>query len=347
MKPDLLGYLLHNLEPTDERVVEEFLESHPDARRELAQLRRRLSPLDAWTVDEVPENLFFNTLRTVASQKRIEPAPLLETRAKPRSSAVLPLLEPWHPSETASLTGSRWRRADVWTAAAMLLVILLAVPPVLRFVRERANEIECRDNMRRTYPAFLEFADRNRGYLPALEMHGNLSHAGVYATILREANLWGGDMRLDCGQGSQIMPVSLAEVKNHDPNDHAWWTKFGGGYGYHLGYIEKNGQQVRLVAVRRADGDGIPILADRPPRMGESANWATANSPNHGGRGQNVMFNGGHVLFLTARHAVLGEDKDIYSNLQGLQAAGLAPHDAVIGPSEARPVPSGSQYSGD
>ena len=43
MKPDLLGYVLHTLEPAEERAVEAYLESTPSARKELLRIRPLLN----------------------------------------------------------------------------------------------------------------------------------------------------------------------------------------------------------------------------------------------------------------------------------------------------------------
>jgi len=345
MKPDLLGYLLHSLEPIDERAAEEFLEANPSARRELGRLRKRLSPLDAWGAGEPPDDLFYKTLRGVARLKRATPSGRCAD-TQPNSSTI-PQLEPWQPNDTLEAGHGSWRRADVWISVTLILLVLIAVPPALRYVRELSARVECRDNMRHFSSSISEFAKNNDGYIPKLALDGPLAHAGVYASFLRAGGYWGDEMRMGCREGVTVLPATLDEIKSHDPNDHGWWTRFGGSYGYNLGYIERNGERIRVIAIRRADGDGIPILADRPPRPGEVPNWTTANSPLHGGVGQNVMYNGGHVLFQTTRRGVLGDDPDIFSNQYGLQAAGFTPRDAVIGPSEAKPVPPGSVYPSD
>ena len=64
-------------------------------------------------------------------------------------------------------------------------------------------------------------------------------------------------------------------------------------------------------------------------------------SGNHDRRGQNVLFEDGHVQYLTTCTA-RGCKDHIFTNDEGHQAPGLHPHDAVLGPGglrlETKPV---------
>jgi hypothetical protein len=60
-----------------------------------------------------------------------------------------------------------------------------------------------------------------------------------------------------------------------------------------------------------------------------------SNSPNPGGRGQNVLYVGGNVKWLTAPTA--GCDEDIYLNRGKKIAAGMDCDDTVLGSGEAGP----------
>jgi hypothetical protein len=336
MTPDLLGYLLRSLEPDEALVVEEYLESSPEARRQLRLLRKQLGPLDAWEAAEIPPDLFYQTLRTVAT-KRIEAiAPLvIPVPSRPKSEAIL---QPWVTSDLAPRVSS-WRRPDIWVAIALLVIVGAAIPPVLQFVRQRAAQVECSDNMRQLYASLMEYARAHQGQFPVPTAQGPAARAGIYAPVLFDEGYWGERLRLGCGQNTPVRPVALREVQQHDPNDSAWWTRVGGSYGYHLGYVVNEGGVVRIMAIRNGDGDNIPILADRPPRAGEPLDFYNGNSPNHDGRGQNVLYTGGQVAFQPYRYALHGDNKDIYLNRKKMPFAGTDKHDAVIAPSEASPLP--------
>lgn len=342
MKPDLLGYVLQTLEPEEERSVEEYLESTPEARRELLRLRPLLNALDAQEEPAPSKDLIFKTLRAIASQRTHEEHPKSDVTPAPirRSSTKLPQLEPWKSDEYES-GPTNWRRADAWALIAVVMLILLAIPPVLQYVRDRAVQVECKDNLRQYYGSFARYAENHGGAIPALSSSGGAtSRAGIYASVLRDEGLWGERMRLGCPPGSASMPQPMEEVKKHGDDEFAYWQKFAGSYAYHLGYQQNENGNINVKPVKRGDGDNIAILADRPARFGEVPDWTTANSPNHGGNGQNVLFMGGHVQFFKTRSIAQGDDRDMYRNVNNQQAAGLHPHDVVLGPSEARPLGS-------
>jgi hypothetical protein len=340
MKPDLLGYVLHTLEPAEERAVEEYLESTPEARKELLRMRPLLNAMQQEDVEPSKE-LIYKTLRAIAGQHRAGSAAAVEIAAcaAAHGSAQLPKLEPWAIKEYETCP-TTWRRADAWALIAVVMLILLAIPPVLQFVRDRAGQVECRENMRQLYSSFSEYMMNHDGKIPALADHGPEARAGIYATMLREAGLWGDRMRLGCPPGSPTVPQSMAEVQKHPDEELAYWQKFAGSYAYNLGYTKQDEGKLKILQVKQGDGDCIPILADRPARFGEVPEWATANSPNHGGQGQNVLCLGGNVSFKKDRFLATGNDLDIYRNQQGQPFAGKNVFDTVLGPSEAKPIPT-------
>lgn len=351
MKPDLLGYVLQMLEPEEERAVEAYLEATPEARKEVMRMRPLLKAMQDDDV-EPSKDLVYKTLRAVAHQSSSAVSmPSLPRAAAAsggtsaptagRSSAQLPKLEPWALKEYEAAPNT-WRRADAWALIAVVLLILLAIPPVLQFVRDRAGQIECRENMRQHYSSFMEYMIAHGGAIPALANSGPASRAGIYATKLKEEGLWGERMRLGCPPGSPTVPQSMEEVAKHPDDEMAYWKKFAGSYAYNLGYIKENEGTSQILQVKRGDGDCIPILADRPARFGEVSDWATANSPNHGGQGQNILCLGGNVHFQKNRCALQGGDQDIYRNAQGQPYAGKSISDYVLGASEATAMPTQS-----
>jgi type II secretory pathway pseudopilin PulG len=339
MKPDLLGYVMHALPPQEEREVEALLEAQPELRTELKRLRPLLNALDTQEEYEPSKDLVFRTLRSVASAHSQNELDQKTDKHKPSKTGVhqLPGLEPWKPSELEAMP-TNWRRADAWALIAIILMIVIAIPPVLQYVRDRAMQTECRDNMRQLHLALNGYMQANNGRIPSLSMDGPTARAGMYATILKESGLWGERLRLGCPPNSPTQPESLINVKAHSDSDTDYWKKFAGSYAYHLGYIQMVDGNPQLFALKVGDGDTLPILADRPARFGEVQNWAVANSPNHGCRGQNVLHLGGHVAFLPYRSAINGDDRDIFRNQDNQPHASKDKFDCVLGPSEATPT---------
>ena len=108
----------------------------------------------------------------------------------------------------------------------------------------------------------------------------------------------------------------------------------GGDYGYGMGYTEDGQYHDNRNLQRR----GYALMADAP-----SPDRPGYQSDNHGGRGQNTLFEDMHVQFLTTPRPVdLGDD--VFVNEQGVVAAGSHRDDAVIGPSTSSPVLCGNGY---
>jgi len=74
----------------------------------------------------------------------------------------------------------------------------------------------------------------------------------------------------------------------------------------------------------------IPLLADQPAH--ERGRILEGNSPNHRGRGQNVLYNDAHVQWHNDRR-VSPFDADMFLNEDRHPAPGLHIHDAVLVPS--------------
>lgn len=346
MKPDLTGYVLKTLDAPELREVEEYLESHPAARQELMRLKPLLAAMDTLEAPEPPADLMYRTLRAVASESTQNTAPNeSSTKTITVGSARLPKLEPWKVTEYEH-SASHWRKADAWALIAVVMLICLAIPPVIQYVRDRAMQIECSDNLRQIYASFRGYAE-NKGSIPSLKISGPTSHAGAFASILREAGMWGEGLRLDCTSKQAVLPQTLVELQEHGDDELAYWKKVGGTYAFHMGYLQNQAGQLQIQPVRLGDGDNIPILADRAPRCGECSSWTIANSPNHGNRGQNVLTLGGQVVFQKTRNALNGEDNDIYRNKRNQENAGLDAKDYVLGPSEARPYLPVTPVNGD
>jgi len=96
-----------------------------------------------------------------------------------------------------------------------------------------------------------------------------------------------------------------------------------------LGYTDERGEYRSIKNLGRSH---FALVADVP-----NSNQPARQSLNHAGRGQNVLFEDGQVRF-TSSSKPDGSADDIFVNDDGLVAAGVGPDDAVIAPSETRPV---------
>jgi hypothetical protein len=105
----------------------------------------------------------------------------------------------------------------------------------------------------------------------------------------------------------------------------------GGDFGYSMGYVEDG----RLTRPRDSRRTNYILVGDAP-----SDSQPRRMSVNHGGRGQNVLFEDGRVDFLRELKGGQILD-DPYHNRDGWVAAGIDSEDAVLGASADVPLPAG------
>lgn len=320
MDENLVGYLLHALEPDENREVETYLRKNPKAAERLERLQQALAPLAADAeAEELPRDLVLNTLALVAAHHCCRPA--------------LPPAPRVSPQQVEAPT-RRWsRRADVLVAALLLVVVgSLGAPLLVRqwYLYERQA---CAQNLLTFWQALASYSDDNDGAFPQVKSHGARSVAGFFVPVLNEGGALEGANVLCPAQGYQA-PVrytardleEMYATRRDEFNRVAPYL--AGSYAYTLGYRQGD----FILGLRRDDGDLLPILADRLTSADQGL------SPNHGGTGQNVLYIGGHVQWKTARTVGVNLD-DIYVNKDNKVLAGKDRLDTVLGGSADHPYP--------
>jgi hypothetical protein len=102
----------------------------------------------------------------------------------------------------------------------------------------------------------------------------------------------------------------------------------GGSYGYTLGYFAEG----RHCTPCNEGRSYYAVMSDSP-----SMHLAELQSDNHGGLGQNVLFEDNHVRFIV-NSVREGLGDRLFVNRRGLVAAGTDKEDAVIGSSASPPL---------
>jgi hypothetical protein len=192
----------------------------------------------------------------------------------------------------------------------------------------------CQDNLRKIGFALDNYSQLYQGYFPMVPAEGRMAAAGIYApTLLRGGFLT--EARTVLCPSSALCDQQRFRVPSLDELEHAAVDELpqlrcamGGSYGYCLGHM-RNG---RYEGTRNMHRPRFALIADAPTR-----DRPDHQSANHGGRGQNVLFEDGHLMFLTSSR-VCDRSDDIFVNDNGLVAAGVHADDAVIGPSDAPPI---------
>lgn len=325
---DLLGYMLGALDTSETERVQRCIDQLPDVENELLHLKSSLAPLEL--LDEPvgpPPGLARRACQAIASSQRLLPAG--DLASAPRGTRLTP---GWNESASAYGRGG-WSIADLLvacTAAAIVGAILL---PAISLSRFNSRVTACQGNLQCLYHAMTSYAEMTNGEFIKIPDSGSLSVAGCFGPILKDAGLLEHDSLLACaGLGSQAEPVSiptLAEVTSATTiaETLAYQKKMGGHYGYALGHAD-NGIYRAPRSMGRAN---YALLSDTPT----TNNGYTRSSRNHGSSGQNVVFEGGRVAFVTS--PIIGTD-EVFLNDLGMVAPGVHNADSVVAPSYIHPI---------
>lgn len=195
--------------------------------------------------------------------------------------------------------GSGFRLADLVSVAAVLLIAGALLWPMFTAVRENGRRTQCQANMAQAGMAFTGYAGDNRQALPIASASlngGTWWNVGKNPQQSNSANLY-----LLPRQGY----VPLAEL-NCPGNQHAPKGDLGPGARdwQNLDQISYS-YQIMFGPQRPSwSGPRVVVLSDRSPVVplavrGRAVN-PFANSPNHAGRGQQVLFNDGSSAWLTS-----------------------------------------------
>ncbi|HEV3344407.1 MAG TPA: hypothetical protein VG125_28785 [Pirellulales bacterium] len=311
MRDQLLGYLLGALEPAEHEEVEARLLVDAELQEDLTILRSKLAVLDAEESGdcEPPAGLAARTCnyvaaRAVASPKHV-PAPV-----------------------------GGWRIQDMVVGGGIFLAACLLIFPAIAHSLSSARITNCQNNLRAIGVALSQYSDYYGGFFPLVPEQGPLAVAGMYGPMLTELRLVETPVVLVCPSSplaeereaftvpalAKVMEIPAAELPLVQ-------SRMGGSYGYTFGYNENGHYRGH----RNLGRISFALMADSP---GEQRG---DRSPNHGGAGQNVLFEDMHVAFL--KHCRISDcDDHIYINRDGYVGAGIGANDAVIGRSSDRPL---------
>ncbi len=173
-----------------------------------------------------------------------------------------------------------------FTLIELLIVIgiigLLAgiLLPVLSRAKESARRTQCASNIRQIGLGLILYANENEEVFP----HDTETVVGKPA--MRSLNLlfntYVSDNKIfKCPSDATVTKATNAGMSISTANDSFDQVECSYGYDY---------------THTQADDAGVALASDRPPADPS----AVANSPNHNGRGQNVVYIDGHVEFVNS-----------------------------------------------
>jgi len=224
-----------------------------------------------------------------------------------------------------------FRRADVAVAASIFVASLLTLVPALQRSKDRVNQAGCAFNLQQLGISLAQYAALHGHYPYAPHDQPNAA-AGTFAATLHDSGMLHDVSMLDCpcnGKHPQANALphldTLNTLQSKAPDSYR--KLLGWDYAYHVGYRRESGQAGPVPVGLRSR---IPLVADQPGH--EHGQILEGNSPNHGLRGQNVLFTDGHVNWHHSRR-VSPLDSDMFLNDDQHPGPGLNAHDAALAPS--------------
>jgi hypothetical protein len=320
MRQQLLGYLLGALDAPEQDRVEKQVQQDPQLCERLEELDASLEPLRQQRPLHVPpEGLAQRTCQFV--EREIE-------------QRHVALASDSNAAEASAAGRRRWSLNDMIVAGGVIAAAALLFFPAIASSRFQSQKTGCKDHLRRLHVALMQYADANHGFFPAVPPQGKLSFAGIYGPLLHhggyavEPSLFFCPAVMDTNDEERPDIPTLMELRARQGRTLAvLQRRSGGNYGYTLGIIVNGAYS----GVRERGRVHFAVMADAP-----SAHLAGRQSDNHAGRGQNVLYEDGHVHFLLTCQS---DCDNVFLSERNLVEAGRHWDDAVLGPSTASPIP--------
>jgi hypothetical protein len=303
----LLGYLLDACDSDERTLIEQRLQEDETLRRDLGVMGRAFDLLAPDRVHhEPPTGLADRCCQHVFERVAVMPAALSPVGV---SAGVLP---------------RRWSWLDISVAGAIAAAVLILIVPAVYQSRVQALKFACQNNLKDIGMALTNYSNRHGGLLPMAEPKGRLAHNGSWASRVVEEGDLPADGKALCpiaglDSQSKLRIPSTAELDQMTPEQYSHFLRqLKDAYGYTLPY--RDGNQIK--GHRNLHRSNFAIVSDRPGP-------GPSNSRNHGGDGQNVLFEGGNYRYMVDQQ--LGkEDDDIFRNSDGEVAPGRHLNDSVI-----------------
>ncbi len=301
------------LSKTESQRLERTFPGDPEQAARAGRLRQSINRLvDDGDWIEHPSGLAGRTLAFVARNRR-RPKTLHD---------YIPIRVPF-----------RW--ADFAVAASIFLAGVCTLLPAIQRSRERMNQAGCVFNLQQLGTSLAQYASLHQ-FLPYPPPHRSDTHAGMFAVILHDAGVLEDLSLLDCPCNGPCPHVrqelagfeQVDHIRRTDPKSYGRMLCWD--YSYNVGY--RDGATGRPMPVAFAYSAGVPVIADSPDHENFTAIRA-GNSPNHGRRGQNVLFGDFSVRWLSTRRAN-PVDPDIFLNNDQEPRPGYDAQDAVLVPSK-------------
>lgn len=179
-------------------------------------------------------------------------------------------------------THSGFTLIELLVVVAIIGILIAILLPVLNRTRESARRAQCASNLKQIVTGLVIYSNENNDAFPS-----DTAYAGA-SPAMKALNLIYPEYVSNRGTFNCPSDSNSGENTAGITEDSAF-TLAQCSYGYDRAHNRVVGEA------------GVAILADRPPA--DPVSNQTDNSPNHGGRGQNVAYIDGHVEYVTTPQA--------------------------------------------
>lgn len=327
---DLLGYVLGALDAQEQRDLQQLIDDNPELEEQLLELKAALTPLDCLESTGPRPGLARRTCEMVANYQTIESHEMPTLPVAACESTPVTLTSSDRAEGSHLLKISSWSVPDFAVAAALLAIVAGILFPTISHARYSSRLWACQQNLTQIGSALMQFSDSHCGMFVEIPRSGPLAASGSFAPILKECGYIENDNVFACAGVADEKPVHIpsVDVLLNAKGEHLCQMRrrSSGHFGYTMGHCE--GEQ--YCPPRNLGRSHVVIVADMPSLALEGR-----RSANHCGKGQNCLFEDGHVQFV--RGCSIGEDA-IFVNDYNMVAPGVRSSDNVISPSHLSPA---------
>jgi hypothetical protein len=312
VRENLIGYIVGAIEPEERLQVEQRVEQDASTRQELELMRSGLHPLaEDQMHHEPPAGLAQRCCDYVYSRAEVLPASLSPASQAPRKVV-------------------RWTRLELGVAGAIAASVAIFFLPQIYQTHVQSQLLACQSNLKDIGFAAGKYTEQNGGYYPAARPGDRTNYVGMWEPMMVSQHYLPSGNSLVCpsspeADAGQFHSLTAEDVKAmNDARLAQMLPQLSPSYGMTMGYLQDGKYKVQ----RNQNREKFAVISDNPGPNG-------TNSPNHGGRGTNVLWDDFHTSFLTSPEVGPNGD-NIFINDNHEVAPGLTPNDAVVVPGQTR-----------
>lgn len=293
--------------------AELLISSNPDAANfYYEQLKALLSPLESLEREPCPDSLAEQTVRMLTERAHAHDVPKAEDEPDETPVVAAPVVvqQDIGPSP---IRLNAWRSpVQIAAVAAILLFLVSVTVPALGMVRERARRSQCKARLGRVFEGMAQYVS-DFGRAPSVKTvsgdpwwkvgdQGSQNHSNTRRAYLLAKQGYVEPEHFLCPSRKIKREWDPAALRSRGLQDFPSrdYIDFSSRIS-----CDKTGDQTAGDAVLMADmnplAERFPSDHSKPLALRLDEDILRRNSANHGGAGQNVLFNNGSVRFMRSR----------------------------------------------